>query len=70
MAKYRGRKIAGVSIANPRRVVKKVARARAYPSFHCSDDLKDGVDDKVTISHPIPVYVFLLINFHEPEIRQ
>ncbi len=37
MAKYRGRKIAGVSIANPRRIMKKVARARAYASLHCSD---------------------------------
>ncbi len=41
MAKYRGRKIAGVSIANPRRIMKKVARARAYASLHCSGGLKD-----------------------------
>ncbi len=41
MAKYRGRKIAGVSIANPRRIMKKVARARAFASFHGSDGLKD-----------------------------
>ncbi len=41
MAKYRGRKIAGVSIANPRRIMKKVAWARAYASLHCSDGLKD-----------------------------
>ncbi len=41
MAKYRGRKIAGVSIANPRLIMKKVARARAYASLHCSDGLKD-----------------------------
>ncbi len=41
MAKYRGRKIAGVSTANPRHIMKKVARARAYASLHCSDGLKD-----------------------------
>ncbi len=41
MAKYGGRKIAGDSIANPRRIMKKVARARAYASLHCSDGLKD-----------------------------
>ncbi len=41
MAKYRGRKIAGVSIANPRRITKKEARARAYVSLHGSDGLKD-----------------------------
>ncbi len=41
MAKYRGRKIVGVSIANTRRITKKVARARAYASLHCSDGLKD-----------------------------
>ncbi len=39
MAKYRDRKIAGVSIANPRRTMKKVARA--YTSLHYSDGLKD-----------------------------
>ncbi len=41
MVKYIRRKIAGVSIANPRRIMKKVARARAYPSLHCSDGVKD-----------------------------
>ncbi len=41
MAKHRGQKIAGVSIANPRRIVKKVARVRAFASLHCSDGLKD-----------------------------
>ncbi len=30
MAKYRVRKIAGVRIANPQRIIKKVARAPAY----------------------------------------
>ncbi len=37
MAKHRGRKSAGVNVANPRRIMKKVARA----SSHCSDGLKD-----------------------------
>ncbi len=37
MAKFRGRKIASVSITNPRRIMKKVARARAYASLHCRD---------------------------------
>ncbi len=41
MANNRGRKVAGVSIANPGRIRKKVARAREYSSLHCSDDLKD-----------------------------
>ncbi len=40
-APWPSRKIAGVSIANPRRIMKKVARARAYASLHCSDGLKD-----------------------------
>ncbi len=41
MAKHRSRKIAGVSIANLRRIMKKVAWARAYVSLHCRDGLKD-----------------------------
>ncbi len=41
MAKYRGRKFAGVSIANPRRIIKNVAQARAYASLHFSDGLKE-----------------------------
>ncbi len=41
MAKHRGRKIAGVSIANPRHIMKKVARAQVYASLHCSNGLKD-----------------------------
>ncbi len=40
MVKYRGRKIAGDSIANHRRFI-KVALARAYASLHFSDGLKD-----------------------------
>ncbi len=40
MAKFRDRKIAGVSIVNPRRTMKKVARA--YTSLHYSDGLKDA----------------------------
>ncbi len=41
MTKYRVRKIADASIASPRRIVKRAARARAYASLHCSDVLKD-----------------------------
>ncbi len=41
MAKYRGRTIAGVSIVNPRRDMKKVTRAQTYTSLHCSNGLKD-----------------------------
>ncbi len=33
--------IAGASIANPRRIMKKVSRTRANASLHCSDGLKD-----------------------------
>ncbi len=41
MAKHRGRRVTGVSTANPRRIMKKVARARAHPSLYYSDGLKD-----------------------------
>ncbi len=61
MAKYRGRNIAGVSIANPRRIMKKVARARVYVSLHCSDGLKDEsmktlrslADSTISIEFPL-----------------
>ncbi len=41
MVKCIHRNIAGISIANPRRLMKKVARACAYPSFRCNDSLND-----------------------------
>ncbi len=41
MAKYRGRQMACVTYANPRRIMKKVVRARAYFNIHCSDGLTD-----------------------------
>ncbi len=49
MVKYKGRNIAGVSIENPRRIMKKVARARAFPLLYCSYGLKDD-----------PKYVFIV----------
>ncbi len=63
MAKYRGRQIAGVSIANPRCIMKKVARARAYASLHCRDGLKD--ESMKTPRSKVHIYTFILFRLLE-----